>query len=527
MPTPDTPQKERRSLYEIGFLALGAAIWVDFVDILHVEWNLNPVYEFGYLVPFLVAFLAYRRLGRIPLQLTAIKRPYLLWILGACLVTILPIHLIRLSNPDWRAVYWLYWLVATAASFAILCNLYGPMQTRRILPASLLMIFALPWPSGIERTLTQTLMEWVTFSTVSCVNWMDIPALQQGQIIALPDAFVGVEEACSGVRSFQSSLMAAWFFGEYYRFSPIQRILLLGIAPVVAFIVNIGRTITLTHTIHHLGTGDFDFFHDNSGWVSTLNAFLLLLGTALIIKATFSRWKPDPKHTQPPFKVATVIPKASAWVWAAIAFLPLSRIAAHTWYWSQEMQKKDALVTQTEWESLKTEVVFAEIPSTQRAILRYTEGELAKWRHPDGPSTVAYFFRWDAGRISSFAGVHSPEVCLPSVGHTLIGEPRTFQLPTEHGNISLKGYHFELALPGGRVIPRIVFFGVWDSDLEPAPVEVVGAAGRLKNVLEGERIRNRTSFQLIMTGPQNFQEAWPQAKEDIGNILTFHPLKDR
>ena len=110
---------------------------------------------------------------------------------------------------------------------------------------------------------------------------------------------------------------------------------------------------------------------------------------------------------------------------------------------------------------------------------------------------IAYFFRWDAGRISSFASVYSPEVCLPSFGHSPREGPRIFVLPTEFGNVTLKGYHIELVLPGGRTIPCMVFFGVWDSDLQPALVAVVDATERLKNALKDERIHHDTHFSSL------------------------------
>ncbi|MEM7674096.1 MAG: exosortase/archaeosortase family protein [Verrucomicrobiota bacterium] len=526
MPHQSKKQKLKTSRYEWAFLALCATVWVDFLEILRVEWDLNPVYEFGYLVPPLVAYLAYRRIGGIPLQLSAIERPHLLWIIGMCLCLIFPIHLVRLANPDWRAVYWAYCAIALGITFAIFYLLYGPLQTRRILPATGLMLFAMPWPSGIEATLTQTLMAWVSEATVVLINSMGIPAIQQGQIIALPDAFVGVEEACSGVRSFQSSLMAAWFFGEYYRFSPIQRISLLSLAPIVAFIVNIGRTLALTHSVHLLGTDDFEFMHDSTGWFSTCIAFLLVLGVAVLFHITFSRWRPDPKHTEPPVKVVSSSKNAPNWIWIAILFIPISRGVAMGYYLLKEDSEGNAIITHAHWDALDSDVKIVEIPADQRALLRYSEGTRVQWRRADGLATTSYFFHWNAGRISSFAGIHSPEICLPSVGHLLVDGPQEFRLPTEYGTILLKGYQFDLSLPGGRRIPRSVFFGVWDSDLRPAPVRVVGAAGRLKNVLKGERIRNRTSVQLIVTGSESLQEAWPQARADLKQFLRFSPISD-
>ena len=52
---------------------------------------------------------------------------------------------------------------------------------------------------------------------VEVLGWTGIPAIQHGNLIEVGTGTVGVSEACSGIRSFQTSLMISLFFGEFYR----------------------------------------------------------------------------------------------------------------------------------------------------------------------------------------------------------------------------------------------------------------------------------------------------------------------
>jgi hypothetical protein len=75
-------------------------------------------------------------------------------------------------------------------------------------PVALILV-AVVWPYRIEKGLTQGLMRVVARLTVELLGWIDIPALERGNLIDLGSGTVGIDEACSGIRSFQSTLMAA------------------------------------------------------------------------------------------------------------------------------------------------------------------------------------------------------------------------------------------------------------------------------------------------------------------------------
>src|SRR6185503_10994790 len=76
---------------------------------------------------------------------------------------------------------------------------------------------------------------------------------------------VGIDEACSGLRSFQATVMISLFFGEFYRLRSVQRWLLIGGGAALAFICNVGRTLTLVWVCDREGMGALSRWHDPAG----------------------------------------------------------------------------------------------------------------------------------------------------------------------------------------------------------------------------------------------------------------------
>src|SRR5439155_1277417 len=72
-----------------------------------------------------------------------------------------------------------------------------------------------------------------------------IPAQLEGNLIRIPNGLVGVNEACSGVRSLQTSLMIGLLFGELKRLSIFRRVMLVFAAAAIAFFGNCARAFFL------------------------------------------------------------------------------------------------------------------------------------------------------------------------------------------------------------------------------------------------------------------------------------------
>src|SRR5437660_5428977 len=96
-----------------------------------------------------------------------------------------------------------------------------------------------------EQLITQTLMRAVTTVNVFGLNIVGVPALQHGNVIEVGSGLIGIEEACSGVRSIQATLMISLFLGELYSFTIGRRLLLVAAGGLLAFVSNLARTAIL------------------------------------------------------------------------------------------------------------------------------------------------------------------------------------------------------------------------------------------------------------------------------------------
>src|SRR5258708_3331714 len=54
---------------------------------------------------------------------------------------------------------------------------------------------------------------------------LGLPSVLHGNIIEVSRGMVGIDDACSGIRSFQATLMIALFFGELYSLRLARRML--------------------------------------------------------------------------------------------------------------------------------------------------------------------------------------------------------------------------------------------------------------------------------------------------------------
>lgn len=187
------------------------------------------------------------------------------FLLGVTLATALLSGLLCLSNVR-LAVIPFNWISLTAAGIWIL---------------------SAPLPSGTYARITLELQGWVTNGVIGVLQLIGIPARQHGNIIELTRTTVGVEEACSGIRSLLACTYASFFFAAWQVRSPFGRALLIVLAPVLALSMNLVRSLTLT-LMANAGVEISGFWHDATGFsILGLTAIILaLIATKLGARAS-------------------------------------------------------------------------------------------------------------------------------------------------------------------------------------------------------------------------------------------------
>ena len=108
-------------------------------------------------------------------------------------------------------------------------------------PVTTFALTAVQYPWQIEQALVRQLTDGVIGLTREVFLLDGQPVQRMGEILVLGDQVCEVTEGCSGIRSLQSLVMAALFFGELLGLRWPSRIALLGVGLVSAVVCNVGR----------------------------------------------------------------------------------------------------------------------------------------------------------------------------------------------------------------------------------------------------------------------------------------------
>ena len=128
------------------------------------------------------------------------------------------------------------------------------------------LLIAFPIPSLIYAPIVSGLQSQVASVNVEMLNLIGIPAQRIGSLIQLPNGTVGVDEACSGVRSIQSTVMATLFVGYLSLHLLGLRLVLLGLGIAFAIVGNLIRSLCLSYVANASGVEAIERFHDSAGW---------------------------------------------------------------------------------------------------------------------------------------------------------------------------------------------------------------------------------------------------------------------
>ncbi len=487
----------------VRFLNFGivALLWFDLLSMLSTEWEVNQQYHFGYLVPFTAGYLLFLRWADRPEpELSARPFPSLL-VLYLLVFLVIPVRIIFESNPDWRFVYWFHFSIIFGATIAVLWHWGGLRWVRHFALAAAMLVFAVPWPVQLERTLIVDLMRIVAAVTVESLNLLGIYAVQRGNVIELAQGLVGVEEACSGVRSFQSTLMSAFFLGELLRFNGWIRGALIALGALISLLLNVFRTLILTLVVYKQGSDTVTSIHDPVGYIVALTAFLILLGiAALIAKKRSGREKENPESIdrEIPMRWIAWIPASSI-----VALYLFSIPAVALWYRNEDGYRMSPVIAAVDWNEADSNVVFQTLPAPVRAMLRCSEGTRAEWAVADRERWVVFFFVWHPGEVSSFIDVHRPELCLTGSGLTLRDQSPPFSWERDGLNLQITPYTFDFDEE-----PVYVYFAVWNDNQDEIVVPTVRTPkDRLLAALHGDIIKGRRSIEIVVAGIKSAQEA--------------------
>lgn len=489
------------SLLPVGAMFLAAG-WQ-----MRTDWTYDETYFYGWAVPALTGYLISVRWRDRPPAEPAAEPPTLPWIvLGAAFLLS---WIIREANPDWRLIGVALGGMAVAAGLLWLGDAGGRAWQRHFAGAVAFFAVGIPWPTVVERAIADVLMPANAFVALEALHWLGVPAIRSGNLITLREGTLGVEEACSGIRSLQATLMMALFLGELYRLRRRDRCALLGLGLGLALLTNALRTIFLSVVAARAGLSEASRWHDSAGLTA-----LVLHGLVLFVAAPLLARR-SRKRSEAPIRTSPALWPARGPALLGCALL-LGLAATRLWY------GRHAFAPPLEWSLVPPRAApeFEEvlIPKRTRLILRYDSGWSGRWRTSQGHRFHSYFLRWQPASVPPESlAAHHPGNCLTLAGMTHIQDhdpPLTLEIAPGL-RLSARCHEF---LDRGR--PLFVFHAVEES--ASGALDGEGAQGldfraRLRAAWRGRRSEG---LRLIEIG------IWNAVEVDEARALATDFLKE-
>jgi len=262
--------------------ALAAHLWP--------EWSHDADLSHGFLAPIACGFLIYlcRRPG-VRGTLRGRTATILAAGLGAAALAGLWAAGLFAAALDWTSPLVDFTL---AWSFALLgCGAIAAFADRRValvpftwasLAAALLWPLSSPIPPGTYSRLTSGLQLWVSGGVMHALELLGIAARREGNIIELARGTVGIEEACSGVRSLVSCVFVGVLLSAALTRRPWARVLIIVLAAPLALAMNFIRSLTLTLLVN-AGVRVEGAWHDLTGYSILVVTASILFCTAVAL----------------------------------------------------------------------------------------------------------------------------------------------------------------------------------------------------------------------------------------------------
>ena len=266
----------RRSWVAAALLALGfAALYWQVLAKLVSDWYHDDNYSHGFLiVPLALYFVWERRekLRKIPAAPSALGFVVVLGSVAVLIAGILgsELFLTRIS------------ILGTLVGVTLFLWGWGYLRALAFPLAFLLLM--IPIPAIIFNQIAFPLQLLASQFGESAMGMANVPVLREGNVLILANTTLEVAEACSGIRSLVSLLTLAIVLGYFSDPRGWVRTLVAVSSVPVAIVTNGFRVAGTGIAAHQFGAAAAEgFFHEFSGWLVFVSAFLLMLALQRVI----------------------------------------------------------------------------------------------------------------------------------------------------------------------------------------------------------------------------------------------------
>ena len=464
----------------------------------------------GFLVPLVAAVMAYRAgRGRVPAE-SGSRWPGLP-LLGAGSAAMLLARWYEVAlNPGYLGFVFLGGLGLLFAFWGLCWVVLGGARVRVLALPLLFLVFALPLPESLTTPVTLPLRRFATVAGAAVLRLAGVEVTREGNVIHLANGFLGVAEACSGIRSLWVFLAVSAALIGLMRLSWKRSAALIIAAPVLAVGANMARVIVSGFL---MAWGRVEWvsgrLHETVGLVTTGCAAALLLVFGGIRRSGGTRrgetagearsWRES---------LCESMRENSAWAVPAIllfmlTFLGLRVVEGH--YRAAgiaqdlvDIERKLLHTFPAAVGSFRRESV-GDLKRGELRVLKPADHFVGVYRSPDGERVTLSLLYWHPRRVGAsakedFLLPHSPDWCYPGAGWTWLrefdedvefewahGETVSLRLFSKEHRTRLIAFWRDHGSPGPHAFfPRAVgarFRALLDSWREPAAVTVRGRYG--------------------------------------------------
>ena len=520
-------QDRSRSFFKWALLILPLGyLWFHLIDNLRLEWTSNPQYSYGLVVPLLVVGLLVRRWHRIigVSAVSAIRNPWPAVLLGSLLAFFyLPTRLVEAATPEWRPLQWLLAIEIIGLTLYAIYLAGGKSWLRQAAFPVAFFLVAIPWPTLIEQPIIQGLSRINAAIVVNVLLFLNLPAIQHGNVIEVSTGMVGVNDACSGIRSLQSSLMISLFLGEYYMFGWRRRLFLLPTSLALALILNVCRTSWLTWLAAKNGVGAIAEYHDEAGLTILLVCTALLWVTAWLLNRGNVSHQTD--QTETAIAAGAGNDNTSVERYRRvnrlgiilIVWLVVVESGVELWYRIRESHLQPG----PNWAVKLPEQnpTFKSLPFTtaEHELLRFDQGRQGEWQESDGTGWQAFYYNWLPGRVAGYlAKRHTPDICMTATGYQMISGPELTVLDVN--GVELPMRHYVFSSSNG---PLQVYQCHWEAGTgkDTYTADESARFNLIRGVWAGRGNHGQKVLEVIITGYDNPDLAQQALVRQLNNLV--------